>query len=193
MGTARARRTVLLHAVLVACAAIVIVPAMWIALAAFKTQIALLRGDVLFKPYLGNFDELLFSRSADYGAHFANSVIVATSATALVLVVATLAAYSMHRMRWPRFLLFNAAGGILWAALYGVGGYLLGDNVHRLTGPVGVVALIFAAAAIVVSVIFLRRNERRLADEADRVIPDDPLARSPRTPRPPQPRTSATA
>jgi multiple sugar transport system permease protein len=103
MGTARARRTVLLHAVLVACAAIVIVPAMWIALAAFKTQIALLRGDVLFQPYLGNFDELLFSRSADYGAHFANSVIVATSATALVLVVATLAAYSMHRMRWPRW------------------------------------------------------------------------------------------
>jgi len=103
MGTARARRTVLLHAVLVACAAIVIVPAVWIALAAFKTQIALLRGDVLFKPYLGNFDELLFSRSADYGAHFANSVIVATSATALVLVVATLAAYSMHRMRWPRW------------------------------------------------------------------------------------------
>jgi len=98
-----------------------------------------------------------------------------------------------NRMRWPRFLLFNAAGGILWAALYGVGGYLLGNNVHRLTGPVGVVALIFAAAAIVVSVIFLRRNERRLADEADRVIPDDPLARSPRTPRPPQPRTSATA
>jgi len=103
MGTARARRTVLLHAVLVACAAIVIVPAVWIALAAFKTQIALLRGDVLFQPYLGNFDELLFSRSADYGAHFANSVIVATSATALVLVVATLAAYSMHRMRWPRW------------------------------------------------------------------------------------------
>jgi len=103
MGTARARRTVLLHAVLVACAAIVIVPAVWIALAAFKTQIALLRGDVLFKPYLGNFYELLFSRSADYGAHFANSVIVATSATALVLVVATLAAYSMHRMRWPRW------------------------------------------------------------------------------------------
>ena len=103
MGTARARRTVLLHAVLVACAAIVIVPAMWIALAAFKTQIALLRGDLLFQPYLGNFDELLFSRSADYGAHFANSVIVATSATALVLVVATLAAYSMHRMRWPRW------------------------------------------------------------------------------------------
>jgi multiple sugar transport system permease protein len=98
---ARMRRTVLLHAVLVLGCVVVIVPAIWIGLAAFKTQIALLRGDVFFKPYLGNFDELLFSRSADYGAHFVNSVIVASWATAVVLVVATLAAYSMHRMRWP--------------------------------------------------------------------------------------------
>ena len=70
MPSARARRRFALHATLVLCAAVVVVPAIWIALAAFKTQIALLRGDVLFKPYLGNFDELLFSRSADYGAHF---------------------------------------------------------------------------------------------------------------------------
>jgi multiple sugar transport system permease protein len=98
---ARMRRTVLLHAVLVLGCVVVIVPAIWIALAAFKTQIALLRGDFFFKPYLGNFDELLFSRSADYGAHFANSAIVASAATLIVLAVATLAAYSMHRMRWP--------------------------------------------------------------------------------------------
>lgn len=26
-----------------------------------------------------------------------------------------------NRMRWPRFLLFNAAGGIVWATLYGLG------------------------------------------------------------------------
>jgi multiple sugar transport system permease protein len=103
MATARARRTLALHATLVLCALVVIVPAVWIALAAFKTQIALLRGDVLFKPYFGNFDELLFSRSADYAAHFLNSIIVASCATVLVLVVATLAAYSMHRMRWPRW------------------------------------------------------------------------------------------
>jgi membrane protein DedA with SNARE-associated domain len=35
-------------------------------------------------------------------------------------------------MAWPRFLLFNAAGGIVWATLYGLGGYFLGDNIHRL-------------------------------------------------------------
>lgn len=97
------RHTASMHAVLALCAGIVILPAVWIGFAAFKTQIALLRGDVLFTPYLGNFDELLFSRSADYGAHFANSLIVATVSTVIVLVVATLAAYSMHRLRWPGF------------------------------------------------------------------------------------------
>ena len=97
------RHTASMHTVLALCAAIVILPAVWIGFAAFKTQIALLRGDVLFTPYLGNFDELLFSRSADYGAHFANSLIVATVSTVIVLVVATLAAYSMHRLRWPGF------------------------------------------------------------------------------------------
>jgi multiple sugar transport system permease protein len=101
MLSAHARRTAALHAVLVFSAAVVIVPVVWIALAAFKTQIALLRGDLLFTPWLGNFDELLFSRSADYGAHFVNSLAIAVMSTTLVLIVATLAAYSMYRMRWP--------------------------------------------------------------------------------------------
>jgi membrane protein DedA with SNARE-associated domain len=35
-----------------------------------------------------------------------------------------------NRMPWGRFLLFNALGGIVWATLYGSGGYILGDNVH---------------------------------------------------------------
>jgi multiple sugar transport system permease protein len=94
-------RRLALHAVLALSAVGVIQPGVWIALAAFKTQIALLQGAVLFKPYFGNFDELLFSKSADYVAHFGNSLFVATVSTLLVLAFATLAAYSMVRMRWP--------------------------------------------------------------------------------------------
>ena len=100
MSFAVARRLAL-HAVLALSAVVVILPVVWIALAAFKTQIALLQGAVLFKPYFGNFDELLFSKSADYVAHFGNSLFVATASTLLVLAIATLAAYSMVRMRWP--------------------------------------------------------------------------------------------
>src|SRR5213592_4404217 len=43
-----------------------------------------------------------------------------------------------NRMPWPRFLIFNAAGGIVWATLFGLGGYFLGDNIHRFTGPIGI-------------------------------------------------------
>lgn len=55
-----------------------------------------------------------------------------------------------NRLRWPRFLLFNAAGGIIWATLYGLGGYLLGDNGHRLVGPVGIALLVLAVFLILV-------------------------------------------
>lgn len=93
----------LLTAALAVAAAIVVVPIAWIALAAFKTQIALLRGDLVFTPYWGNFNELLFARTADYGAHLSNSLIVAAVTTILVLAIATPGAYSMVRMRWPRW------------------------------------------------------------------------------------------
>jgi membrane protein DedA with SNARE-associated domain len=75
------------------------------------------------------------------------------------------------RMPWDRFLLFNAAGGILWATLYGCGGYVLGDNIYRLTGPVGVATVVLAVLAIIASVSVLRRNEARLEDEAKRALP----------------------
>jgi membrane protein DedA with SNARE-associated domain len=76
-----------------------------------------------------------------------------------------------NRMRWPRFLLFNAAGGIVWATLYGLGGYLLGDNIHRLVGPVGIVLLVLAVLLILVGIVVARRNEKRLEDEAERALP----------------------
>src|SRR5437588_7398870 len=50
-----------------------------------------------------------------------------------------------NRMPWSRFLPANAAGGILWATIYGVGGYFLGKNVNRLAGPVGIATVIIAA------------------------------------------------
>src|SRR5947207_6802770 len=43
----------------------------------------------------------------------------------------------VNRMKWSRTLQVNALGGIRWATHYGMGGYLLGKNVHRFVGPVG--------------------------------------------------------
>ena len=75
------------------------------------------------------------------------------------------------RMPWDRFLLFNSAGGILWATLYGLGGYALGNNIYRLTGPVGIASVVLALLAIAASIIVLRRNEARLEEEAERALP----------------------
>jgi len=77
----------------------------------------------------------------------------------------------VNRMPWPHFLAYNAAGGILWAALYGYGAYVLGDQVHRLTGTVGKVLAVVAVFAIIAAVVFLRHNEQRLEEEAEAAMP----------------------
>lgn len=77
----------------------------------------------------------------------------------------------VDRMDYRRFFFFNAAGGILWATIYGIGGYALGKNVHRIAGPVGIVVGVIAAVIIIAFLVFLNRNEKRLEDEAERALP----------------------
>ena len=84
-------------------AAIVLLPFLWIASAAFKRQIDILMGTLTFTPVLTNFNELLFSKGSDFTLNFANSLIVGIASTAIVLAVVSMAAYSMFRMRWPRW------------------------------------------------------------------------------------------
>ena len=90
-----------------------------------------------------------------------------------VAVLRTFAALlaGINRMPWRRFLLFNACGGILWAMLYGLGGYLLGDAVQRLAEPVGLAAFGLAIIVVVAGWIALRRREQALVAEAERAFP----------------------
>lgn len=104
-----------MHSVLALCALVVIFPVAWIGVAAFKTQIALLTGKVLFQPTWANFDELLFSRSSDYLANFLNSLGVATASTIAVAIFSTLAAYSLHRLRWPKWVPVTV---LLWSVVF---------------------------------------------------------------------------
>ena len=90
-----------------------------------------------------------------------------------IAILRTLAAFlaGTNRMPWSRFLLFNALGGIVWATIYGMGGYLLGKNIHRFTGPIGTVTIILGVLIVLVLFILLRRNEHRLEDEAEKSFP----------------------
>src|SRR5579872_5711615 len=95
-----------------------------------------------------------------------------------VAILRTLAAFlaGTNRMPWPRFLLFNALGGIVWATFYGLGGYFLGNNIHRFTGPVGIITIVLATLIIIAFLLFLRRHEHLLEDEAEKTFPG-PLER----------------
>ena len=90
-----------------------------------------------------------------------------------VAVLRALAAFlaGANRMVWDRFLIANAFGGVLWATVYGLGGYLLGDNIHRLAGPVRWATLAVGILVIVALAIIFRRNEARLEAEAERAVP----------------------
>lgn len=82
------------------------------------------------------------------------------------------------RMPWPRFLVFNAAGGVLWAVIYGLGGYVLGDHIHAFTGPFGIAVIVIAAVLLVGVFFYIRRNEKRLEDIAEKELPG-PLSENP--------------
>jgi membrane protein DedA with SNARE-associated domain len=71
-----------------------------------------------------------------------------------------------NRMTWPHFLFYNAAGGIVWATLYGLGAFFLGQQLDRIAGPVGIALAAVAVAALAAAFLFLRKNEARLEDEA---------------------------
>jgi membrane protein DedA with SNARE-associated domain len=93
-----------------------------------------------------------------------------------------------NRMRWPGFLLFNALGGIVWATLFGLGCYYLGDSIHRLTGPVAITCTVLATLVIIAFLIFVHRNEQRLEAEAERALPGPLDAYQPKASRARAPR-----
>lgn len=90
-----------------------------------------------------------------------------------VSVLRTYAAFlaGTNRMRWWRFLVFNAAGGIVWATVFGLGGYYLGNGIERLSKPVGIGLVAAAIIAVVAAFFVIRRSEHRLKDRAEQEFP----------------------
>ena len=68
----------------------------------------------------------------------------------------------LTRMRWWRFLFWNAAGGIVWATAVGLTAYYGGKAVADALARYGAYAGVIAAAAIVVAWLSVRLARRRL-------------------------------
>jgi membrane protein DedA with SNARE-associated domain len=76
-----------------------------------------------------------------------------------------------NNMPWARFFFFNATGGVVWACVFGIGGYLFGSLIERYAGPIGIVLLILAVLAAIAGVIFTKRHEQMLIARAERALP----------------------
>lgn len=164
----------LLNGSLVLAALLILVPILWVASAAFKRRIDLLLGKIVFEPVLSNFEELLFSRGSDFTLNFINSLIVGVASTVIVLLIASMTAYSMYRLRWPGWVtpalflwvvFFHMIPGIVigtsWFVMFQSAGLLntyLGLTLAHVTQnlPIG----LFLMAA------FVREVPRELEDAA---------------------------
>jgi membrane protein DedA with SNARE-associated domain len=90
-----------------------------------------------------------------------------------VSVLRTYAAFlaGTSRMRWRKFLPANAAGGIIWAAIYTAVSYLAGNWLQRTSGTIDWIlggAVVVAIAAVW---LLVRRQAGRLAERAERAYP----------------------
>jgi membrane protein DedA with SNARE-associated domain len=92
---------------------------------------------------------------------------------AVLRTFAALLAGANH-MPWPHFLLWNAAGGLAWTCLYGFGAYLLGTAAKHLSGPVGIGLGIVGVAALIAAFLFIKRNEKKLLEDAKREMQKEP-------------------
>jgi multiple sugar transport system permease protein len=94
---------------------IIVGPFLWVALQSFKYEIEILQGSWIFAPTLFNYTDVLWSRRSDFLPNVENSFIVASVSTICVLIVGTLAAYSLSRLKWSRWI---AAGFLGWTLIF---------------------------------------------------------------------------
>jgi membrane protein DedA with SNARE-associated domain len=89
-----------------------------------------------------------------------------------VSILRTWAAFlaGTNRMAWNRFLVFNAAGGVVWATAYGVAYYVFGGALRSLSTTIDVTIGVAGTAILVAFVVWTRRKEHELQERAEREL-----------------------
>ena len=119
---------------------------------------------IFLKPHHLDYAEKFFEKHGDKTVFFGRFVAILRAWAAFLAGV--------NHMPWRKFLVFNAAGGILWAIIYGTLGYVTGRFLHDNFTAVEHFASTLGwagAGAVVVGIIVvfillrLRRHKRLLA------------------------------
>lgn len=131
---------------------------------------------IFLKPEHLDYAEKFFEKHGDKTVFFGRFVAVLRAWAAFLAGV--------NHMPWRKFLIFNAAGGIIWAIIYGTLGFVAGRFLHdnfaavehiaRTLGWIGA-GIVVAFVIVVFILLRLRRRRRMLAavrSEAKADAPD---------------------
>lgn len=103
-------------------------------------------------------------------ARFGGAIVFFGRFVAVLRAFAAVLAGANKLAPW-RFFLYNAAGGIVWATLFGLGGYFLGAEFHRIAGPFGAAGFLVALGLIFAAWRHYRKNEQALIERAKAALP----------------------
>ena len=89
-----------------------------------------------------------------------------------VSILRTYAAFlaGTNQMAWPRFLVFNAAGAVVWATAFGVAYYEFGGALRKLSTTIDIVLGVAGTAILVAFVLWTRRKEAELRERAEKEV-----------------------
>lgn len=79
----------------------------------------------------------------------------------------------MSRMPYPRFLFFNASGGLLWGVAVALLGFFAGNSYSAVANTLGRTSAVILAVLVLAVLVVWHRQRRRKAREAH---PDDEAA-----------------
>lgn len=96
----KGRTKLLAYLIAVLACLVILLPFMWIFIISIKYQIDIFLGNLSFTPTIVNYSRVLFSKQSNFILNTQNSALVAVFSTILVMIVGTLAAYSLNRHSW---------------------------------------------------------------------------------------------
>jgi membrane protein DedA with SNARE-associated domain len=101
--------------------------------------------------------------------HHGSEVVFFGRFVALLRILAAFLA-GVNHMPWRSFLVANAAGAVMWAATFGIGGYFFGLLLLQLRRTIAMVAFVLAVGAFFAIGYLINRYEKQLVEVAEREI-----------------------
>jgi membrane protein DedA with SNARE-associated domain len=95
-----------------------------------------------------------------------------------VAVLRTYAAFlaGTNRMSWRKFLIFNGAGGVAWAALWSFLSYSVGSTLKKASAVIDYAIGGAAVVLVVAAILFVRHHSKRIMAKAEEAYPGPLMA-----------------